>query len=210
MNKNHLQSALNHFLEVDSTMHKLLRSSLAADDPLVAPKPKDPELYFQTLASSINSQQISIKAAEAIWGRLIDLLGQATPENILSKNDEELASVGLSRQKIRYMRSLAEYADSQPSFLTLHERDNEVVITELTEIVGIGRWTAEMFLMFALARPDVFSYGDLGLMRALEANYGIHYKDKSVAKEIIEPLAPHRTTAALTLWMHKDNEPILL
>lgn len=195
-----LSSAQDHFNVVDDTMSHLLEQALAADELIKAPEAKDPNEYFEILAASIGSQQISIKAADAIWSRVTILLGKVAPHNLQKANDTDLRTAGLSRQKITYLRSLAEFAEQEPSFLQLHELENAEVINELTKVKGIGVWTAEMFLMFGLARPDVFSYGDLGLMRALETHYDIHYKDVSAAKNIIEPLSPYRTVAALTLW----------
>jgi len=194
-------NAHSHFQKISLPMAGML--SQAKD--LQTPETIEPADYFSRLASSITSQQISVAAAATIWGRLVELLQEVTPENLLSKNDNDLRSVGLSRQKIRYLRALAEHADTDPQFLLLNELSDEDVITNLNQVVGIGRWTAEMFLIFGLARPDVFSYGDLGLMRSLEQHFNINYKDVAAAREIIEPLSPHRTTAALVLWHHKDR-----
>ena len=201
-----MTTARTHFARLDPTMHSLLKSASDVQYPTAS----KPDEYVRTLASSINSQQISVKAADSIWNRVENTLGSVTSTSILSTAEDDLRSCGLSRQKVRYLKSLAEYAAQNNDLRDIDQLSNGEVVNELTKITGVGQWTAEMFLIFALARPDVFSYGDLGLMRSLEQHYGIHYQDIAAANAIIEPLSPYRTTAALVLWYHKDGGPVLL
>ena len=190
-------------------MAGLLEQALAAEHPIAVPRPKPEHEYFGSIVASIISQQISTKAADAVRRRVLEFLGEFTPEAVLRADFDTLKACGLSSQKTKYIRHNAEVWHTLPvgEFRAMAD---EAVIHELTRLYGIGRWTAEMFLMFSLARPDVFSYGDLGLMNSLYKNYGFrpHYVRKISAT--VEGWSPHRTAASLALWHTIDNGPVLL
>jgi DNA-3-methyladenine glycosylase II len=171
-----------------------------------------PDDHYGALVRSIAGQQLSVLAARAIYGRLIDRFGDRppTPQEILADDPEELrAAAGFSRAKVRYLRSLAEHVISGELELErLDELSDEQVIAELTAVKGIGEWTAHMFLMFHLERPDVLAVGDLGIRRAIERAYGIDsLPDAATIERIAEPWRPHRTLACRYLWRSLANEP---
>lgn len=204
-----LTAAAEHFKIHDPVMAALLMRALTATEPIAIPKPKQESEYFSSIVSSIISQQISTKAADAVRGRVIEHLGGTISPKTVEKTDfEELKACGLSNQKTKYIKHNAtvwpELHTHQFPTMT-----DEEIITELTTLYGIGRWTAEMFLMFSLARPNVFSYGDLGLMQGLYLayNYKPHYVRKIAAT--IDGWSPHKTAASLALWHVKDNRPVL-
>lgn len=200
-------AALEHFRHHDPLMADLLTTALDGPNPLTPPQPRAVEEYFGSLISSIISQQISVKAAAAVREKVLTQLGgQITPEGVLQHDFDTLKACGLSSQKTKYIRHNAALWHEIPSENFVH-MNNETIISELTKLYGIGRWTAEMFLMFSLARPDVFSYGDYGLMQGLYQAYGYkpHYVRK--IKNTVDSWSPHRTLASLALWHFKDNPP---
>jgi DNA-3-methyladenine glycosylase II len=204
------KSALKHFESADPIMAELTRQALASSDPPLLKPPVKPELYFYELVESIVSQQLSIKAAATIWKRFVELVGEVTPPAVLAVTHEQMRAVGMSNAKAAYTRGLAEMLTAEAIDLSdLDKLDNEAVIERLVQIKGIGRWSAEMFLMFTLARPDVFSTGDLGLVRAVE----IAYKKPGIKPDKLEKLAgvwsPYRTYAAMVLWHSRDNAPLM-
>lgn len=203
------QAALKYFKATDPIMYQLLTAGMSASDPIAVPKAKPPTQYFASIVSSIISQQISTKAADAVRGRVITLVGTLTPANILAVTADDLKSCGLSGQKVKYLTHNAAIWHDIPAADFVHMPDEEI-ITELTKLYGIGRWTAEMFLMFSMARPDVFSLGDLGLMQELYCHYSFkpHYVRK--IDTTIASWSPHRTSAALALWYGRDKGPVLL
>lgn len=151
-------------------------------------------------------------AARAIYGRLLDRFAgrPPTPAQILADDPEELrAAAGLSRAKVGFLRSLAEHVISGELELErLDELDDEQVIAELTAVKGLGVWSAHMFLMFHLERPDVLAVGDLGIRRAIERAYGLAQLPAAAEMEqIAAPWRPHRTLACRYLWRSLDNEP---
>jgi DNA-3-methyladenine glycosylase II len=202
-------AALDCFRRSDAVMAGLLEQALAAEHPVAVPKPKPEDEYFGTIVTSIISQQISTKAADAIRGRVLALIGEFTPQTVGAADFDALKACGLSGQKTKYLKHNAGVWHTIP-VSDFKAMTDEAVIRELTRLYGIGRWTAEMFLMFSLARPDVFSYGDVGLMNSLYRNYAYkpHYVRKIAAT--VESWSPHRTTAALALWHQIDNGPVLL
>jgi DNA-3-methyladenine glycosylase II len=162
---------------------------------------------FETLVDAIISQQISVKAADAIMGRLRSVLhaeasGMVSPEALLSLEEDTLRTVGLSPQKIRYIRDLTErVASGQLDLERLSELDDESVITELVKVKGIGRWTAEMMLIFSLGRPDVLPVDDLGFMEGVREAYSL--EARPTAKEMRargEVWRPYRTFATWYMW----------
>jgi DNA-3-methyladenine glycosylase II len=196
------QAAYTHFQRVAPELIAVWDQLDLTTRPL-AVVPRHPEVFFSDLADSIVGQQLSGKAAQTIWGRVVALLpNQAvTPENMLALADEQLRAAGLSRAKTSYVKNIATAVlDNQLVLASLPELDNEAVISELTKIKGIGRWTAEMFLMFTLGREDVYSHGDLGLRNGLQKLFPDQAGDQAAAKELIAQWAPYRTYAAKLLW----------
>jgi DNA-3-methyladenine glycosylase II len=172
----------------------------------------DKDDHYGALVRTIAGQQLSVLAARAIYGRLTDRFDgrPPTPIEILEDEPEELrAAAGLSRAKVSYLRSLAEHTLSGELELErLDELDDERVIEELTAVKGIGLWSAQMFLMFHLDRPDVLPVGDLGIRRAIELAYGLDALPEPLAMEkIAAPWRPHRTLACRYLWRSLANEP---
>jgi DNA-3-methyladenine glycosylase II len=171
-----------------------------------------PDDHYGALVRAIAGQQLSVKAARAIWQRLLDRFGghTPTPQEILDDDPEELrAACGFSRAKVAYLRSLAEHVVSGELELDrLAELPDAEVMRELTAVKGIGEWTAQMFLMFTLHREDVLPTGDLGLRNAVMAAYGLAAPPAPAELEAIaEPWRPYRTRGSLYLWRSLDNEP---
>lgn len=171
-----------------------------------------PSDHYGALVRAIVGQQLSTKAARTIYGRLADRFGgrAPTPQEILDDEPEALrAAAGLSRAKASYLRSLAEHVLSGE--LELERLDvlpDEEVAAELVAVKGLGQWTADMFLMFHLRRPDVLPVGDLGIRRAVERAYELaDLPDPAELIEIAEPWRPQRTLACRYLWRSLDNEP---
>lgn len=161
---------------------------------------------------AIVGQQLSVLAARAIHGRLLARFDghEPTPEQILADDPEELrAACGLSRAKVSFLRSLAEHVQSGDLELDrLDELSEETIIAELTRVKGIGEWSAHMFLMFQLERPDVLAVGDLGVRRAVERAYGLRdLPSADELRELAEPWRPYRTGACLLLWHSLYNAP---
>jgi DNA-3-methyladenine glycosylase II len=172
-----------------------------------------PDDHHATLVRSIVGQQLSTRAAAAIWTRLIDRFdGRApTAEQVLACDPEELrATAGLSRAKVSYLRSLAEHVlDGRLQLEHLSELPDAEVIAELTAVRGLGIWSAHMFLIFHLGRPDVLASGDLGVRRAVEGRYGLPtLPTPREVESIAEPWRPHRTLACLFLWRSLDAAPV--
>jgi DNA-3-methyladenine glycosylase II len=168
---------------------------------------------YGALLRSITGQQLSVKAAAAIYGRLIARFGDRapTPEEILADDPDELrTAAGLSRAKTASLRSLAEHVlDGSLALDKLDALPDEEVIRELVAVKGIGEWTAHMYLMFTLHRPDVLPTGDQGIKNAVMTAYGLDaVPSPDAMTEIAEPWRPHRTRACLYLWRSLDNEPI--
>ena len=162
-----------HFKKADPILYKalLIVHKKHGDKLFILEKPLN---LFETLCESIVSQQLSVKAGDTIFGRVLDLLPgrKLTPENILKLKDEQLRAAGLSNAKVKYFKDLATKIKNKEVILEeLDKLSEEDAIEKLTKIKGIGRWTAEMFLMFALGREDIFSHGDLGLKNAIKKLY---------------------------------------
>jgi DNA-3-methyladenine glycosylase II len=165
---------------------------------------------FSTLARSILGQQISVKAADSIWKKLTQTIGVVTPDSLLGVEQGVLRTCGLSLRKIGYVQDLsARFSDGTLDASTFHEMDDEALIERLTRIKGVGRWTAEMFLIFHMLRPDVLPLDDLGLQRALSMHYNSNepvsrLKMRSIAK----PWQPWRSVATWYLWRSLDPIPV--
>src|SRR5688572_774184 len=187
-------------------------------DDLGGPLPLEPDGrgrpadHYGALVRAIAGQQLSVKAARSIWGRLLERFGghTPTPREILADDPEALrAACGFSRAKVAYLRSLAEHVVSGELELDrLGELPDSDVMRELTAVKGIGEWTAQMFLMFTLHRPDVLPTGDLGVRNAAMRAYGLDAPPPPVDLEALaEPWRPYRTRGCLYLWRSLDNEP---
>lgn len=164
---------------------------------------KKHDFLFDRLVESIISQQLSVRVADVIYERVLNLMPKKKldPKAILKIDDQSLRSAGLSFGKIKYIKDLSEKVSSGELDLeNLENLNNEEVIENLTSVKGIGRWTAEMFLMSALGRPDVFSHGDLGLKNAIKKIYSLPEYDIKKAEEIVIKWSPYRTIAAKILW----------
>ena len=164
---------------------------------------------FNTLARAIVGQQISVKAAQSIWNRLVERVGGVTPESLRAVHRARLRACGLSTQKMAYLTDLAgKFLDGTLDPGHWNALDDEVLIAELTKVTGIGRWTAEIFLMFYLARPDVLPVGDLGLQRAIRLHYN-RGRLPSVARmhRIGAAWAPWRSVATWYLWRSLERIP---
>jgi DNA-3-methyladenine glycosylase II len=165
---------------------------------------------FETLLRAIVGQQISVKAAQAVWSRFEDKVGVVTVEAVLAQGPAALRSCGLSRQKVDYIRDLARHFESgvinPRQFRSL---DDEELIKRLCDVRGIGRWTAEMFLIFHLRRPDIYPLQDIGLIRAVEKHYlGGQRASKDEVVAAGEPWRPWRTVATWYLWRSLDPFPV--
>ncbi len=189
-------------------------------DPILAPvirkyrtrSPLDaPALEpFPALVRTITGQQISTKAAATIHGRLVGLMPQGTtPSALLALTDAEMREAGLSRQKTAYLRDLAtKVMSGELPIATLHELEDDAVIEAIVKVKGLGRWSAEMFLMFRLRRPDVLPVDDLGIVNAIQRLYGLRKKPKpDRIRKIAEAWRPYRTIACWYLWRSLENTP---
>jgi DNA-3-methyladenine glycosylase II len=166
---------------------------------------------YGALLRAIVGQQLSTKAARTIYDRLCALFGGSTPtpRQLVDADPEEIRSAGLSRAKVAYLRDLAERVeDGDLDLERIVELSDERVVAELTAVKGLGRWTADMFLMFHLGRPDVLPIGDLGIRRAVQIAYALpELPDAAELQRIARPWRPHRTLACLYLWRSLDNVP---
>jgi len=174
---------------------------------------KQKNLYLY-LCYSIMSQQLSTKVASVIRKRFIDLYsGEPTAAQIVETPFEKLRALGLSNAKVNYVQNVARFEmENGMSHRKLSRMSNEEVIEYLTQIKGVGRWTTEMLLMFALCREDVFAVDDLGLQQAVVKLYDLKHRKKKIMLnrilKISEQWSPYRTYASLYLWKWKDNPPI--
>jgi DNA-3-methyladenine glycosylase II len=204
-----LDEADEHLRSVDHVMRGLI-DERGPIDPEIDRRASRPDPY-EAIARAIVGQQLSTKAARSIWERLVEILGGTFPQPsvLLAADAETIRGAGLSRSKVNFLRDLAERVDDGRLDLgRLAELPDEDVIATLTEIKGIGPWTAEMFLIFHLGRPDVVSTGDLGIRRAVQIAYGLEeLPGPTDLERIAEPWRPHRTLACLYLWRSLDNAP---
>jgi DNA-3-methyladenine glycosylase II len=166
---------------------------------------------YGALLRSIVGQQLSTKAASTIYGRMLDIFGghAPTPKQLLAADPEEIRAAGLSRPKIAYLRDLARHVEDGTLELDrLDELPDEEVSAQLTAIKGLGQWTADMFLMFHLRRPDVLPVGDQGIRRAVQVQYRMRkLPDAKRLERTARPWRPYRTLACLFLWSSLDNAP---
>jgi DNA-3-methyladenine glycosylase II len=199
-------AAIRHLSQVDPVLKELIRRV----GPFMLKTHRD---RFDLLVRSILSQQISTKAARAIRLRLVARVQPhgITPESIARLSDRALREVGLSAQKVSYLRDLSDHAlNGKLALNKLGRLDDETVIAQLVAVRGIGVWTAQMFLMFALGRLDVFPHDDLGLRASLKALYGLDdLPDKKTSLRLSAPWTPYRTIASWYCWRLSDlkNDP---
>ena len=165
---------------------------------------------FVTLARSIVGQQISVKAAQTVWERLLTACPKITPAQMLRTGEEKLSTCGLSKRKVEYLLDLATHFRQERVHATgWAAMEDEAVIAELIQIRGIGRWTAEMFLIFNLLRPNILPLDDLGLLRGISVNYfSGEPVSRSDAREVAANWAPWSTVATWYLWRSLDPVPV--
>ena len=165
---------------------------------------------FQTLARSIVGQQISVRAAQAVWDRFEAHVGRVQPARVAAHDDEALKSVGLSRRKVAYLKDLAtRFHEGTIRPRRWARMDDDAVIEDLVQVKGIGRWSVEMFLIFHMMRPDVLPVGDLGLQRAMERHYnGGGELTKDDMREIGAAWRPYASAATWYLWRSLDPVPV--
>jgi DNA-3-methyladenine glycosylase II len=191
-----MKEAIVHLREADPVMRAIIDQVGAYQIQF-----RDPD--FETLVKSIVYQQLSGRVAGVIFGRVTDAAGgRLTPESILKLRPVRMRTLGLSSQKTAYIRDLARHArDGRVAFEELARLPDEAVIERLTEVKGIGVWTAHMFLIFALRRPNVLPTGDLGIRNAIRKAYGLLELPKPAEMETLsEPWRPYRTVASWYLW----------
>jgi DNA-3-methyladenine glycosylase II len=204
------QAAVDHLRAADPVLRALIDrvGGLAGLDDRRRGRPED---HYGTLIRSIVGQQVSTRAAAAIFGRLLERFGGRvpTPAEVLAEDLDELRSaVGLSRMKAAYLRSLALHVtDGSLELDRLAALDDDSVIAALTAVKGIGEWSAHMFLIFHLRRPDVLAVGDLGVRRAAMLAYGLPaLPAPAELVQIAEPWRPQRSLACLFLWRSLDAQ----
>ncbi|WP_088007709.1 DNA-3-methyladenine glycosylase family protein [Indiicoccus explosivorum] len=160
----------------------------------------DPDL-FASLVNSMIGQQISSKAHVTIWNRLVGMLGEVTPENVLAHTDEELQAIGVSFRKVSYIKGAAEkIASGEVDIEALHALSDEELCRELSELKGIGQWTAEMLMLFSMERPDILSYGDLAIVRGLRMLYRHRKITPELYRKYKRRYSPYASVASLYLW----------
>jgi DNA-3-methyladenine glycosylase II len=205
-----MQAASAHYISHLSKDRKLAKL-LAQQEVFKLCKRR--QIYLH-LCGSIMSQQLSTRVAEVIHKRFLKLYsGKPTPQKILDTPFDTLRAIGLSNAKTKYIRNVAQFTlEKGMDPKLLHKMNDEELIAHFTQIKGVGRWTAEMLLMFTLGREDVFSVDDLGIQNAM---IGIYKLDKTDRKKLREEMlrisakwSPYRTYACLHLWHHKDNVPV--
>ena len=204
-----IDTILDYFETVDPILASAGRNIASR---LTLPVRQPSKNYLSDLCESIVSQQLSVKAASTIWARTHGTVSDWNdPHMILLASTQDLRSCGLSGQKISYVKNIAEAILSHKLHLSrFDEMTDQETIDELVQIKGIGQWTAEMFLMFSLAREDIFSSGDLGLRNGIKKLYGLDSITPQIAHELSLKWAPYRSCASRILWKTLDNEPLTI
>lgn len=197
------QDACRHLMKRDRVMKKLIPQHAG-----VSLQSRGDA--FVTLARSIVGQQISVKAAQSVWDRFSVLPRKMVPAQVLKLKVDDMRSVGLSARKVEYLVDLAlHFANDQVQVKAWAEMDDEAIITELVGIRGIGRWTAEMFLIFHLMRPDVLPLDDLGLLKGISVSYfSGEPVSRAEARELGEAWTPFRSVATWYIWRSLDPLPV--
>lgn len=200
--RTHYDAVQKHLSRVDSTVAAVL-DTVDLGEWLEERIGDD---YYYHLTRNIVGQQLAGKAANAIFARFVDRVGEVKPEIIVSIDDQSLRDVGLSWAKAKYIKDLAaKVLSGEVSLSDLDRLDDEAVITELTKVKGIGRWTAEMFLLFTLQRENIFSHGDLGLRNGFIKLYGIENPTKDNIEKVVSVWSPYKSYGSIALWHHLDN-----
>ena len=203
--------ALKHLTGADPVMAALI-GRYESPAAVRARRGRRPGDAYGALVRSIVGQQLSATAARSIYERLIALFADRTPtpRELLESDPDTLRAVGLSRAKVAYLRDLAEHIeDGELDLERLAELPDDEVFAQLVQVKGLGRWSVDMFLMFHLGRPDVLPVGDLGIRRAVQAEYGLdELPDVAELGRIAEPWRPHRSLACLYLWRSRDSTPV--
>ena len=165
---------------------------------------------FVTLARSIVGQQISVKAAQSLWDRFSALPKRMTPTSVLKLKVDDMRAAGLSARKVEYLVDLAvHFSSGTVQVKTWNEMDDEAIIDELVAIRGIGRWTAEMFLIFYLMRPNVLPLDDVGLIKGISRNYfSGEPVSRSDVREVAQAWSPYATVATWFIWRSLDPVPM--
>lgn len=189
----------------------MLANLIARGQPI---QPSTHEDLYLALLRAIVSQQISTKAAAAIWRKVQALFppdGYPEPLALVEMTEEDLRVAGISRQKAGYLKAIAGFAlRDQLDHAHLSQLSEDDFTAHLTQIKGVGRWTAQMLQMFALDQPDVFAEGDLGVQNAMRKHYNLPETGKALLRrmtEIAEPWRPYRSLACKYLWQSLDNQP---
>ena len=189
-----LEAALAELARVDGRMGELWART-------GTPDPRAREPGFETLLRTVVYQQLSTKAAATIWDRLSTACGQVTPEALLASDGDQLRAAGLSRPKIGYARAMAEAVIGGFDLDEVDRLPDDEAVARLVELKGIGRWSAECYLLFALDRPDIMPAGDLGLATAVERWLGLDARPgPDELRELAEAWRPWRSAAARLLW----------
>jgi DNA-3-methyladenine glycosylase II len=193
------RAARRHLMKCDPTLRDLIKRVGPCTLHAVAPKDA-----FETLCRTIASQQLSTKAAETIFGRFCDLFPnrRPTPERVMTLSDDRIRACGFSRAKVSFVKDLASHViDGRLDLQRLRRHPDEEVLRQLVAVKGIGRWTAEVFLMFRLGRPDILPADDLGLMNAVHRAYKLRKRpDARTLRKMGDRWRPYRSVVAWYLW----------
>jgi DNA-3-methyladenine glycosylase II len=201
-------AAFNHLRAADPVMARLI----GANDIVLEEDDSRDGDHYAALIRAIVGQQLSTTVARVMWGRMLERFGgqPPAPEEVLADDPEELrAAIGLSRAKVSFLRSLAEHIVSGDLDLDhVATLPDDELIRELTAVKGIGDWSAHMFLMFQLKRPDVLAWGDLGVRKGAQIAYDLEdLPHRTELEALAEPWSPYRTAACRILWWTLNNEP---
>ena len=201
--------AMEHLVAADPVMARLVEARGPID--LDARRRGRPDDSYGALLRSITGQQLSVRAARTIYLRVLDLYGGSTPtpRQLIETDPEDLRTAGLSYAKAAYLRDLAEKVESGELDLDrLPALEDREVADMLVSVKGLGQWTADMFMMFHLGRPDVLPVGDLGIRKAAELHYGLRkLPSPDRLKRLARPWRPYRTLACVYLWESLENTP---
>jgi DNA-3-methyladenine glycosylase II len=202
LNDARLREGMDYLAQVDPRFAEA--RATYGDPPL-----RTAEEGFSALLRSIMGQQVSVFAARAIWDRLATAVNPVTPENLLKLSDEELRACGLSNNKVKFARSLAlDTVERRIVFEDLPALEDEALVAMLTRAKGIGRWTAEIYMMFALGRPDVMPANDLGLIAGAQQLLKLRNRpEPERLLKLAKPWRPWRSVAAMFLWHVRRNMP---
>lgn len=199
-----LKKVRTHLQKVDPKIVEVL-DTLDINDWL---EDREVDDHFINLTRNIISQQLALRAAQTIYTRFIELTGRnVSPHIVLELPEQSMRDVGLSWAKVKYVKDLAQKTISgEINLVNLENLSNDEVVTELTKVKGIGKWTAEMFLLFTLGREDIFSYGDLGLRKGFEKLYKIENPSNDDIRLVVEKWAPYQSYGSISLWHFLDNK----